>query len=86
MSNIAITAEMIDMARKGVAPEGVALAVTGAESGGEQSIIREGSDIVCYHGRYEGDAYVTTETRRTPMTPEIEARLCASFLQRNNRS
>jgi len=80
-----IKQEQISQAKIGIVPEGVALAVTGCE-GGEQALYREGDDVVCYWQGYVGDDINITrrETRRTPITPAVAEKLCASFLARNN--
>lgn len=78
------TQAQIEQARSGILPEGVALAVTGSDKGGEQALYREGDEIVCYWQRYEGEALVRTVTRRSPLTADMARKLCASYLARNN--
>lgn len=76
-----ITADQIEQARNNILPTGVALAVTGCADGSEQVLYREGDEIVCY----KQTSTSRVETRRTPITAEIAAKLCAAFLARNNR-
>lgn len=81
-----MTQQQIDQARSNIVPTGIALAVTGCD-GGEQALYREGDEIVCYRQSVAPDGSTTrVETRRSALTPEIAARLCASVLQRNNLS
>lgn len=81
-----MTQDQIAQARAGIIPEGIALAVTGTEDGAEQALYREGDEIVCYKQTF---IFATREmrrevTRRTPVSPAIAEKLCASVLARNN--
>ena len=66
----------IAQARAGEVPSGICLMETGTPDGGSQYLIREGDEIVCYK---DG-----TVTRRTPMSAQIAAQCCKTFLARNN--
>ena len=81
--NDASLQDAIAQARAGDVPQNICLMTTGAADGTEQSLYREGDEVVCYKQDAAGNRSVI---RRTPINAQISAQLCSAFLSRNNRS